>query len=164
MSIISIYEELLEKLLEASLDFYKDRLISLVVFGSVGRRTPRPDSDIDLLIVAADLPKGRMQRVKEFGDVEAGLSHALDKAVQRGVRAELSPVFKTPDEVKRGSLLFLDIIHDKRILYDRDGFMQNALALLETRLKELGANRVWNGNAWYWDLKPDYRPGEVFEI
>lgn len=164
MSIMSIYEELLANLLEACLDLYGDRMISLVVFGSIGRGTPRPDSDIDVLIVAKDLPKGRMQRVGEFGDVEATLAHALGKAAQKGVRAEISPVFKTPDEVKRGSPLFLDIIHDKRILYDRDSFMQNALALLEARLKELGANRVWIGNAWYWDLKPDYRPGEVFEI
>jgi hypothetical protein len=27
-----------------------------------------------------------------------------------------------------------------------------------------GARRIWCGNAWYWDLKPDYRPGEVFEL
>jgi len=43
-------------------------------------------------------------------------------------------------------------------------FMQNVLAQFECRLKKLGANRIWSGNAWYWDLKPDYRPGEVFEI
>ncbi len=163
-SVISIYEELLENLLEACLNLYKDKFISLVAFGSVGRKTPRPDSDIDVLIVAEGLPKGRLQRVRDFDDVEASLSPILDKAAQRGVRAELSPVFKTPDEVKQGSLLFLDIIHDKHFLYDRDGFMQNVLVLLESRLKELGANRIWSGNAWYWDLKPDYRPGEVFEI
>jgi uncharacterized protein len=164
MSIMRIYEELQENLRDACLRLYKERLISLVVFGSVGRSTPRPDSDIDILIVAKDLPKGRMERVKEFGEIEAGLSQALDEAVRRDVRAELSPVFKTPDEVKRGSPLFLDIVHDGRILYDHDRFMQDALASLDARLKALGAIRVWNGNAWYWDLKPDYRPGEVFEI
>jgi hypothetical protein len=31
-------------------------------------------------------------------------------------------------------------------------------------LAHLGARRVWLGNAWYWDLKPDYRPGDVFEL
>lgn len=35
---------------------YADRLVSLVVFGSMGRGTPRPDSDVDLLIVAEPLP------------------------------------------------------------------------------------------------------------
>jgi uncharacterized protein len=164
MSIMQIYEELQANLRDGCLRFYGERLISLVVFGSVGRSTPGPDSDIDILIVAKDLPRGRMERVREFGEIEAGLSQGLDEAVRGGVRAELSPVFKSPDEVKRGSPLFLDIVQDGRILYDRDRFMQDALALLDARLKKLGANRIWNGNAWYWDLKPDYRPGEVFEI
>jgi hypothetical protein len=31
-------------------------------------------------------------------------------------------------------------------------------------LEQLGARRIWRGNAWFWDLKPDYRPGEVFEL
>jgi len=164
MSLILIYEEMLAKLLEACRNHYGDRLVSLLAFGSVGRKTPRPDSDIDLLIVAEDLPKGRLPRVQEFDRIEADLSQALEQAAQAGVRMELSPVFKTPDEVERGSLLFLDMIYDRNILYDRDNFMQNALSRFESRLKELGANRIWSGNAWYWDLKPDFRPGEVFEI
>jgi hypothetical protein len=103
--LMSMYEELLEKLLAACLSLYKDRLVSLVIFGSIGRKIPRPDSDIDVLIVAEGLPKWRLQRVREFDRVEASLSGTLDNAAQRGVRAEFSPVFKTPDEVKKGSLL-----------------------------------------------------------
>jgi hypothetical protein len=38
------------------------------------------------------------------------------------------------------------------------------LEKLRKRLTELGAKRVWRGNAWYWILKPDLRPGEVFEL
>jgi predicted nucleotidyltransferase len=45
---------------------YGDRLISLVLFGSVVRGTMRADSDVDLLLVAAPLPRGRMARVREF--------------------------------------------------------------------------------------------------
>ncbi|RJR50352.1 MAG: nucleotidyltransferase domain-containing protein [Desulfobacteraceae bacterium] len=161
---MSIYEEVLKNLREACLRLYKDRMVSLVVFGSVGRGFPKPDSDIDILIVAEDLPDGRIARVREFGEIEDGLSQDLDEAAQSGVRAELSPVFKSPAEVKRGSPLFLDMVHDGRILYDRDKFIENAFASLEARLNMLGAKRVWKGDAWYWDLKPDYQPGEVFEI
>jgi hypothetical protein len=35
---------------------------------------------------------------------------------------------------------------------------------LRERLATLGARRVWRGNAWFWDLKPDYQPGDVFEL
>jgi len=32
------------------------------------------------------------------------------------------------------------------------------------RLDRLGARKVFQGDRWYWDLKPDYKPGEIFEI
>ncbi|MDP2755764.1 MAG: nucleotidyltransferase domain-containing protein, partial [Nitrospirota bacterium] len=45
---------------------YGHRLVSIVVFGSVARETYRADSDIDILLIANRLPKGRTKRVAEF--------------------------------------------------------------------------------------------------
>ncbi|MPZ17932.1 MAG: nucleotidyltransferase domain-containing protein [Luteitalea sp.] len=159
-----IFDGLIERVTAASRDYYGERLVSLAVFGSVGRRTPRPDSDIDLLIVAEDLPRGRVPRVEEFGAIEARMAQELDAARRAGYPILLSPVFKTPTEVQTGSPLFLDMIDDARIVVDRDEFFARALGRFKARLTELGARRIWRGNAWYWDLKPDYRPGEVFEL
>lgn len=143
---------------------YADRLVSLVVFGSMGRGTPRPDSDVDLLIVAEPLPDGRMRRVDEFAPVEKALASTLADGRRAGFFNECSPVFKTPDEVLAGSPLLLDMVDDARILYDRDDFFRTALDRMKERLARLGARRIWRGNAWLWDLKPDYRPGDVFEL
>ena len=66
--------------------------------------------------------------------------------------------------MRQGSPLFLDMVDDARILLDRGDFFQRELNGLRERLARLGARRIWKGNAWYWDLKPDYTPGEVFEI
>ena len=77
---------------------------------------------------------------------------------------ELSPVLKTPSEVQQGSPLFLDMLEDARLLVDRDAFLERAFEALRARLARLGARRIWRGNAWFWDLKPDYKPGEVFEL
>jgi hypothetical protein len=139
-------------------------LASLVVFGSVGRGTAGPDSDLDLLIVASGLPDGRVSRVRDFISVEHTLGPDVIRARQLGWTVELSPVLKTPDEVEAGSPLFLDMVEDAMFLHDRDDFMRSALKALGIRLAALGARRIWRGNAWFWDLKPDYVPGEVFEI
>jgi hypothetical protein len=160
----SLLEPLLARLQAGCQAHYGDRLVSLVLFGSAGRGTSGPDSDIDLLVVAEGLPDGRVPRVREFLAVERGLAADLADARRAGWAVELSPVFKTPAEVRQGSALFLDMVDDARFLEDRDGFMQRALAGLRERLQALGARRIWRGNAWYWDLKPDYRPGEVFEL
>ncbi len=162
--LMTTFEDLVQTVLDRSVKFYGERLISLVVYGSVGRRSMRPDSDIDLLLIVDPLPRGRLRRVEEFAVVEIGMKEQLDKAKKEGIFASLSPVFKTSSEVNLGSPLFLDMIEDARILYDRDNFFLRKLDELRRRLEQLGARRIWKGNAWYWDLKPDYRYGDEFEL
>jgi hypothetical protein len=162
MALKEAYEEALKALLREAKRFYGPRLVSLVVFGSVGRGAFRPGSDIDVLIIASGLARGRHRRVAEFAQLEKALEAKLHSLRRKGYMMELSPVFKTPEEALAGTPLFLDMLQDARVLYDKGGFFRKVLERLAARLKELGAVRRWRANAWYWDLKPDYRPGEVF--
>ena len=66
--------------------------------------------------------------------------------------------------MERGEVFYVDLVEDARLLYDRDDFLKGFLDRLRRRLKQLGARRIRRGNAWYWDLKPDFKPGEVFEL
>ena len=141
---------------------YGERLMTVAIFGSAGRGTARPDSDLDLLLVADPLPNGRIRRIDEFAAVEKHFGGLLTP--EAGAAPLLSPVLKTPEEVGHGSPLFLDMTEDARILFDRGSFFALELDRLRVRLASLGSRRVWLGNAWYWDLKPDYRPGEVFDL
>lgn len=152
------YPSLLNRLTDACRAHYGHRLVTVAVFGSVGRGTQNPESDIDLLIIARQLPQGRIARVQDFSKIEQEMRQEFSFPF------ELSPVFKTPEEVQRGSPLFLDMVEDALLLYDEEAFFENFLRELRQRLGKLGAKRIWVGNAWYWDLKPDYQPGEIFEI
>jgi predicted nucleotidyltransferase len=156
VKVIPEVEHVLGRLLGACQGLYADRLVSLVVFGSVGRGTPRPDSDIDLLVVADPLPDGRIPRVREFDAVERSVAVGAPASAAH----RLSPIFKTPAEVRRGSPLFLDMLEDGRLLYDRGGFFASELAALKGRLDKLGSKRIWKDDSWYWDLKPDFKPGD----
>jgi hypothetical protein len=53
---------------------------------------------------------------------------------------------------------------DADLVFDRDGDFAARLDRLRRRLRERGSRRVWQGASWYWDLQPDFRPGEVFEL
>ncbi len=119
----------------------------------MGRGTARPDSDVDILLVVQGLSHWRMERVEEFKPIESALSGVM-----------LSPILKTPEEIKSGSPLLLDMVDDAVILYDRENFLQNTLSTLRENLARLGAKRIWRGDNWFWDLKPDYQRGEVFEV
>jgi predicted nucleotidyltransferase len=164
MGLLERYDRLLARLLTELRAHYGARLVAVAVFGSVGRGTPRDGSDVDLLVVVRGLPDGRFARVAEYEPVEGRLLADLREAGAGGGPVMLSPVFKSPEEVEEGSPLFLDMVEDARILHDPEGLLAARLERLRRRLRELGARRVWLGNAWYWDLKPDFKPGEVIEL
>ncbi|MBD3243881.1 MAG: nucleotidyltransferase domain-containing protein [Chitinivibrionales bacterium] len=144
---------------DAACRLYGPRLVSIALFGSAARGVATPESDLDVLVVADELPKGRMSRAREFERVETEVETALAAKC-----LPLSPVFKSREEVRRGSPLLWDMTEYVVLLYDKDDFLQHVLEATRERLRQLGARRVVRGNAWYWVLKEDFTPGEVFTI
>ncbi|PVU74588.1 hypothetical protein DDW11_05740 [Sulfolobus sp. SCGC AB-777_G06] len=158
------YATLLNNMLKIMKEEFKDDLISVVVYGSVARGDNRNDSDVDLLIIMKNLPKDSMlKRIRVFETkVEDKLN--LDEYWKMRYYISLSPVLKTPEEAEKFSPLYLDMVYDAVILYDRNYFFTRILQKLRDRLKELGAERVRMGKKWYWVLKKDSRFGETVEL
>jgi len=157
-------EFLFNKVLSQSKRVYGKRLVTLAIFGSFASGENIPESDIDILVIADSLSRKRLDRVDEFGHVEKSLERSIRQLRQKGINTYLSPIFKTPEEVKKGSLLFLDMLYDIIFLYDKEQFFSNYLKDLRKKLNKLGAKRIERGKKWYWVLKPDYKQGETFEI
>src|SRR5262245_58320397 len=103
MDLLGRYAHLVGRLVEELRVVYGPRLISVAVYGSVGRGTPRADSDVDVLIVARDLPRGRLARVQEYLAAEDRLAALCAATLDGWGPITISPVFKTPEEVERGS-------------------------------------------------------------
>lgn len=159
MSIQAVFSRIVAALPEAVRQVYGERLLSLVLFGSVARGTAKPTSDIDLLLVATTLPSGRFDRVSEFEAVEKRLETPLREARLAGVHTVLSPLFKTPGEMAEGSFVFLDMPAEGRILHDPSGYVADYFQRLEQRLQAQGARRIEKNGGHYWLLAPDLPPG-----
>jgi len=158
------YKSLLEKLTKLLQEEFQDKLVSVVLYGSVARGNNRKDSDIDLLLVIKDLPKTITERVILFDKVERKLDDDIMRLMDEGYYVTFSPVLKTPEEAVRFSPIYIDMTEDAIILYDRDGFFRKVLEKTEKRLKELGFERVWlSEKSWYW-RKRDYKLGEVIDF
>jgi len=140
------------------------RLVSIVLFGSVARGDASPTSDIDLLIVAEDLPSGQFARKRLLIDADAAFEPALLGAQSSGIDTRLARIVRTPQEAARIIPLYLDLTEDAVLLYDRDGFFAGVLDRLRASLRRLGSRRVRLGHTWYWDLKPDFKHGDHIEL
>ncbi|HMH49359.1 MAG TPA: nucleotidyltransferase domain-containing protein [Candidatus Acidoferrum sp.] len=140
-----------------------DDLIALALFGSVARGEARPISDLDLYVVTrlAILGDPRLRTIWKRIDA----SPEYQALVASGYRPTPSPVLHTVEDLRRHSWILLDITHHGIVLYDPASVLERELNAVRRRMAELGSRRIELADgSWYWDLKPDWRPGEVVDL
>ena len=160
------FEPLLAALVRGARDHYGPRLCGVAVYGSVARGEAGRASDVDLLVVADELPRGPMKRLKDFEAVEAvgEVEAEVAKLRRRGFRAEISPMIWSPAALGVFSYLHLDLATDARILFDPERMLETRLARVRQRMAELGTRRVPHRGTYYWVLKPGMKPWEEIDI
>ena len=160
-----IVEELTGKVVESLQSRLGERLVSVILFGSYARGQSGPDSDVDLLIVVEGLPASSLERQSFLIPLLMEIENPYRESLKpTGWFPYVSTVLKTPEEADCVSRIYFDMVEEAKILFDREDFFRTVLRKVQARLKDLGAIKIQVGRMWYWDLKPDYRPGEIFEI
>ncbi|MEW5760428.1 MAG: nucleotidyltransferase domain-containing protein [Candidatus Thermoplasmatota archaeon] len=156
-SLISLYIKELKKSVA--------KLRSVMVIGSVARGKRKKTGDIDLVIVFDSKPYNLFKRIDFLSDIflKVKESKKYAKLMEKGYSVSLMPIPYKGDELYPTPPLLLDAIYDGIIIMD-DGTLERKFISLKKRLKELGSKRVKGKRHWYWILKPDIKPGEVFEI
>lgn len=155
------FDELIDLIFKEVRCYYRENLISFVIFGSCGRGTPCPSSDVDILIVLKDAPCGRLKRVKEFYEnIEKRIEPYIEKLRNYEINTFLSPIIRTEEEIKLGSPLYIDMLSGIKIYFDRDNFFKKYLNSLGEKLKELGAEK----KDTHWVYKKEINKEEGVEV
>lgn len=152
------FREAIEYVLAELEKLLGEDLVSVVIFGSVARGDFKEGSDIDVLIVAKSFPESYSRRISLLVPIAEGARRKVpDHPVQ------FYPL--RVDEASKSRPIYLDLLTDSIILYDRDGFMEGVLKDLREKLARLGAKKVkLEDGSWMWVLKPGLRVGEVIEV
>lgn len=158
----------LKRTVEIAKDYYKDSLISIVVYGSVGRGDYKGHSDIDILIVIFSSSDSVCGRIHLFHDNVINKVEQTEEykgLIDNKLPYRIMPIVYTVEGLKNHPPLMLDMTEDSVILFDRDDTFLREIEKIRERMRELGSKRVFLENGrWYWILKPDIKWGEIVKI
>jgi predicted nucleotidyltransferase len=130
---------------------FGDRLVSVVLYGSVARGDARPGADIEVLVVVDAIAPGPFKRRDLLDAADQALAPLIDAAGMEDIPTRLVRIVKSREEAREVDPLYLDLTQDAVLLYDRDGFFARILDGVRASLDRLGATRTGDGHAWYWE-------------
>jgi predicted nucleotidyltransferase len=149
----------IEKIVEKILETYKDRLTSFIIFGSYARGEAKLNSDLDILIIL----KEKSTTGKELDFFNKKVEIPVEKDLQKlyetwGINLELSPIIFSEEEAKYFNPLYLDMVENSIIVYDKDGFFSKILKKISEIKKKV--KKVNQGNTFIWEMVEENPIGE----
>lgn len=144
-------------------DHYKDRLMTLAVFGSYAAKTPRYNSDLDLLLILNEKKQSISQKIAEFTKLELTLTELEEKCWQSGVCMEISPLILNQNSATSFHPIYLDMVTSHLIIIDKNDFLKNILKNVQGKMKKWGSKKINESGSWIWQIKPDLKWGEKID-
>ncbi|RLE96241.1 MAG: hypothetical protein DRJ57_05835 [Thermoprotei archaeon] len=143
---------LLRKASEALRARYGGRVVAVGLFGSVARGEAGERSDVDVLVIVRDWPRGLERRRQLYRILHSYLGGDVTLIdVDYEVAIELAegrrPLYST----------MLNILYDCVVVYDPEGVLARLREAALRIVEEYGLIRVKHGRAYYWARK-DGRP------
>lgn len=159
------YQRLLDRLLTLLREQMGERLLAVCLYGSLARGQVQRGSDVDLFIVV----QGEQKEAEELWTTAHRALYETpeyEALTQQGIWPALSPFIVTQAFLAAETpWLLLEVQDHGLILYDPQGVLARKLEAVRQRMRELGTKKVMMPDgSWYWDIKPDWKPGEVFEL
>ena len=110
---------------EGCISRFGQDLVSVILFGSVARRTAKKYSDIDILVVIDELPKRRLDREEVVADIILG--------VLKKYHIRISPMLLESTELSTKNLnpLIYGILTGYTVLYDPQNFWSKFLTKIK---------------------------------
>jgi len=125
MSFYEAFQRLLQDFIRQCEQIWGDRLVAVILYGPYARRLIHTQRDVDLLVVAENLPSSPWERYDTVMDLMERLEPTLQAVYETvGFYLYVSPVLKTPSELEGLDTPYVRLVRQGRVLYDRDEWFQ----------------------------------------
>ena len=146
---------------------YGERLVGVVLYGSVARGDWKKESDIDVLVVVEGWEsKDDVARLRELAPLGSKLAsgQSFARAAAGGFVPATHELPLAPAELRRFRTIYLDIALDGIVLLDAGGRIREFIESVRKGAERLGSRRVVRPDGTFYWVLADARPGEVFEL
>ncbi|WP_148867187.1 nucleotidyltransferase domain-containing protein [Thermosediminibacter litoriperuensis] len=149
-----LHQQYLICVLKRVIEYYKDSLMGLAIFGSYARGENRKNSDLDLLIILKKAP-GFSRRIKEFVENVEIVHESLGQQLyeEEDILCELSPYILSKEEALKFQPVYFDLTEHSKILFDPEGIICRIIESTKNLMDRYGARKSEFGNFWEWETE-----------
>ena len=136
-------ENILKRIVDRIRDKLGENVLSIVLFGSMTRGDFTDSSDIDVQVIARNLPDDWRDRDKILLELaEIGSDHI------RPVYITLTDEYAMNASINQGAPLVFGLHDANRVIFGRDRFFEKLMGQLEANMKRWGVKKIGNGE-WF---------------
>lgn len=161
-----LYADFLSRYCEVLYEHFSQRLVGVLVFGSLARGNWNRNSDIDLLVVIEGWDKPLWERTRELVKLRRRMRETREyqRLMERNLPTAIQHYPLSKAEALEPHRIYIDACMEGIILYEREGFLTKVLEEFREKLSNLGARRITTASGkTYWQLK-EVKAGEVFGL
>jgi len=145
---------------------FSEKLLSVILFGSVSRRKLLKSSDFDLLLIFSNEITNTFLLDKKIADLTIEFYKNNELKNEKGIKVypAIQTIVLSLMELDIFRTLFYDIATDEIIIFDKDDPGLKFVKKIKNRIKEKELKRVYLGdNDFYWKRKK-IRFEEIVEL
>lgn len=156
---IETYQKLLDVFKKEIDKKLGNKILSMIIFGSVSRGQAKGSSDIDIFTFFDDFKIKRSELNNILTSIILNLRKTDEyiKLVDKKIYPEIYPFLISKSKANDYLWVFFDATKESKIIIDIDGFAKNLIKDIKNKIENLGGKRVKLGNGkTCWILYDDF--------
>jgi len=119
------------------------RLVTVGVYGSVSTGNYTDTSDIDILVVVSDWSQDISDQTAEIVEITVPVRRAISALYEsHDIYTSIQWYTLIKEEAAKLRPLYLDMVRDAELIYDRDHFFEDILNKLQSRMEHYEVKRI----------------------